>query len=134
MGLKPEETLATWIGSQVAALTLNTNLFAGPVTPDPDQGCWVIPTGGPPPERFLGTVPTMKHYNMQVRVRTNKEQFPAGRALALEVSDALIAAVHDSSFDAYLDIKVLQSQPFHLPQDDKGMHQWSQNVEAEFKE
>jgi hypothetical protein len=134
MGLKPEETLATFIGTQVADLTLGTNLFYGPVTPDPVEGCWVFPTGGPPPERFLGEIPTMKHFGIQIRVRGDKEQFTTGQALAREVSDALIAATHDSAFNAYLDIEVTQSQPFYLGQDDRGLPEWSQNVEAIFKE
>jgi hypothetical protein len=134
MGLKPEETLATYIASEVAGLTLGTNCFFGAVTPDPAEGCWIVPTGGPPPTRFLGETETQRHYTFQVRVRSDKDDFDGGLLLARAVSDALHSAIHDATFAAYLDIIPLQGQPMHLKQDDKGLHEWSQNVEAQFKE
>jgi hypothetical protein len=134
MGLRPEETLATYIATSVAGLTLGTNCFSGPVTPDPDEGCWVFPTGGPPVTRFLGETEAEKHYTMQIRVRADRDDFSGGLLLARAVSDALIGAIHDATFAAYLDIIPIQSQPIQLPQDDKGLHEWSQNVEAQFKE
>ncbi|MHA2248410.1 MAG: hypothetical protein ACXADY_25910 [Candidatus Hodarchaeales archaeon] len=134
MGLKPEETLATYIATSVAGLTLGTNCFYGPVTPDPAEGCWVFPTGGPGPTRFLGETEAEKHYTMQIRVRADKQDFDGGLLLARAVSDALVAAIHDAAFAAYLDIIPIQSQPMYLGQDDFGLPEWSQNVEAQFKE
>jgi hypothetical protein len=134
MGLKPEETLATYVASEGAGLTLGTSFFYGPVTPDPAECCWIFPTGGPGPTRFLGETEVEKHYTMQVRVRGDKQDFDGGLLLARAVSDALHAAINDATFAAYLDIIPLQSQPIYLGQDDHGLPEWSQNVEAQFKE
>jgi hypothetical protein len=134
MGLRPEETLATYVATEVAGLTLGTNCFFGPVTPDPAKGCWIFPTGGPGPIRYLGETEATKRYTCQIRVRADKQDFDGGLLLARAVSDALIAAVFDASFSAYLDIIPIQSQPMYLGQDDQGLPEWSQNVEVHFKE
>jgi hypothetical protein len=134
MSAKFEETLASYIADDVAGLTLNTNCFAGPVSPDPVEGCWVIPSGGPGATRFLGETETEKHSEYQIRMRTDKEDFPAGRTLSLAISDVLHLATHDTDFAAYREIEVIESQPHYLGQDDRGAHEWSQNVRAHIKE
>ena len=133
MGLKPEETLATYVATNVAALTLGTNCFYGPVTPDPSKGVWIFPTGGTPVTRFLGETENEKHTMIQVRTRSDKQDFDGGLVLARSVSDVIIGAIHDATFAAYLDLFVLQSDPLYLGQDDQGLPEWSQNVEAHFK-
>jgi len=134
MGLKPEETIATYIATSLAVYTLGTNCFYGPVTPDPVEGCWVVPTGGPPPKRFIGETEQQKHYSFQIRTRSDKGDFDGALLNARNVSDTLHDAIHSGTFASYLDIVLLQSQPMFIGFDDYGRPQFSQNIEAHFKE
>jgi len=121
----PAATIASYIGTNVAALTYNTNIFEGPVRPPsayiPHNCAFVLTTGGPAPEAFLGETNAWRQFSIQIRVRRNKNDYDGGLTLARSIRDA----IHYASIAGYFDVLVTTSDPNYLGQDAEGHHEWS---------
>jgi hypothetical protein len=99
----PDITLATYIGANVGALTLGTDLFHGPVTPPdsyvPVKAVFVLSDGGPAPTAFIGETEAWRQHSLSIFVRSDKDDFASGRDLARTV----LAAVHYAPLTGYFD-------------------------------
>lgn len=134
----PDLDLATHIGTNVAALTLGTNLFMGPLRAKnvaiPDQVVFVLNTGGPQPSEFIegGGTPELYEHSLQVRVRSapGASSFEDGQALARTVRDA----IHRASISGYIDVWVRSSSPDYIEVDDEDRHEWVIGVGMEIEE
>ena len=128
----PESAVVTKIAT-MSAWTKNTNLFRGPLLGDEDYGA-VIPrlavfvrlTGGPPAMAFSGlTKSTQEHdYNVQVILRGNPDVYGSTRTLANAIYDTL----HDSTITGYYSVRVVESAPIHMGQDERRSHIFNMNV------
>ena len=90
----PATMTANRIANQVGALTAGTNLFIGPVRGHsetiPLLCVFIQSTGGPYPERMLGSFRTVKNPHVQVRVRGDGEGgYQAGLDLARQCAAAV---------------------------------------------
>lgn len=116
----PAEALATEIGTQVASLTLNTNLFHSSVrAPDasvPINSVFVWGDGGLGPLRTMGDPNEIRRALIVVRVRDAKHK--VGRDLALSIMNSL----RGKNIATYLDLVSATSEPRMLGQSDKGHH------------
>ena len=133
-----ESDIATQIAANVAALTLGTNCFYGPVRPIsakdgiPGQAVFaaiVAPSAQPIPMRGTdaGTGPDqIRAHRVQIMIRSKHEDYAGGVALARSVRDG-ICYRPPSGYD---DIEPVQSAPLYLGKDDKGHHEWSLNIDA----
>ena len=116
-------------------LVSGTNLFAGPVrapgTGVPDKAVFVLATGGPPPMPFIlgGSGTDYCRSTVQVRVRSDQEDFPTGQTLAR----ALRTLLHKNILSGYIDVRVRESEPNYLGQGELGHHEWSINLEMEHR-
>lgn len=116
-------------------LVAGTNLFAGPVrapgTGVPDKAVFVLATGGAPPIPYMdGTLQDYQRSIVQIRVRSDLEDFPTGQTLARSVRDFL----HKITGTSYTDIRVRETEPNYLGPDELGHHEWSVNLEMEHRQ
>ena len=131
MSTTPDIDLATHIGTNVGALTLGTNILAGPVravgTGVPDLCVFATATGGSAPEPFIygGSGNEQRYHQLLVRIRSAPRAFEAGQTLARSVRDA----VHHTTVAGYIDVEVRETDPVYLGVDDKGHHDWTVGVE-----
>lgn len=125
MALDPEKDVADYLDSNSTALTLNTNLFYGLVRPVstglPARAVFVTGSGGPPPQRVIGTTGEIRHAAVQVRVRSTA--YSNGHSLAATVYRTLESATPSS----YMDVAAMQSEPTFLDVDERGLYHWSLN-------
>lgn len=70
--------------------------------------------------------PDIKRASVQVRVRSNVNDFAGGQQKARAVWSALQRAV----LAGYMSITARESEPVYLGQDDTEHHEWSVNVET----
>ena len=129
MATTPALDLATYIGTNVGALTLGTNLFVGKVRAKsaqiPSKAVFCLAGGGPAPTAYAdGTTTNYRQSAIQVRVRDVPRDFGAGQTLARAVRDA----VHQKTIAGYVDVYVEQSEPIYINEDSQGHHEWSINV------
>ncbi len=135
MGLKPEEDLATYIDANTS-LVLGTNLFHGPPKPPgdniPHEAVFVFPSGGPAPSAFNGETTALRESALQIRIRGDKEdnKFKNGLILSRAVRDA----VHYASIANYIDVRVEETDPVYLGEDDAGHPEWTVTASMNFEE
>ena len=144
MSHRPNIDLATALDTFVATtpspnitLTLDTNLFAGPVRPPgdgiPEQCVFVNHTGGALIDTFRDSAPT-RVASVQVRVRGNPDDFATAEALARDVW----ARIHNLTVTSvagalpYMVVLNLDGEPNNLGQDDKEHWEFSINVEMTY--
>ncbi len=125
----PETEVATRAAAEVAELTLGTNIFDGPRREVganvPVKAVFCSPNGGPAPTAILNTAQTkIRNSNVFILVRSEQEKFTAGILLARAVRDA----VHYAPLVGFIDVRVEESEPNYLGQDDARNHEWSMNV------
>lgn len=124
--------VAQKIETDVAALTLQTNLYAGPVRAADDSGgiaheaVFVTASGGLFSEPLHDdTRRTLRRPGLQIRVRSDQGTgaFQNGQQLARDVYDAL-----DQDPPAGIcDLRALDSAPSYIGTDEDGHHEWSIN-------
>lgn len=116
----PATDLATEIGSQVASLTLGTNLFASMIrAPDsnvPRDSVFVWGSGGPAPLRAMGDPDEIRVAMVIIRVRSAK--FKDGSDLAHSIMDLL----RGDDILNYLEVIVASSEPVAMGEDPDGSH------------
>ena len=121
----PAEDLATEIATQVAGLTLGTNVFHSTLrAPDSDvpKACvFVWGSGGPEPERTMGDPDEIRRAIVSVQVRDPK--YKAGSDRIRSIVDAL----RGDDVATYLDVKVGMSEPLSFGQDADGLHIFATN-------
>ena len=125
-------------------LTAGTNLFSGPVRAYtileagtvvvPHKAVFCLATGGPPPMSFVngGSGTDYNWSVVQIRIRSDigsTSDFADGQTLARAVRDRL----HKAVVTGYIEIRVRESEPNYLAQDDDGHHEWSINLEMEHR-
>lgn len=134
MATTPDLDIVNHLNTNVAALTKGTNLFYGPVrgqdTPDasyiPDEAVFVLSSGGPEPNAFLGSINTCEEIfsSLTIRVRSAPDDFDGGQTLARSVRDAL----HHQTITGYVNVTVREADPAYLGVIDKKLHEWSIGV------
>ena len=116
----PGTALATEIATQVASLTLGTNVFNSMIrAPDshiPVNSVFVWAQGGLEPLRTMGETNEIRQVIVHVRVRNSK--YRAGENLALLIQDSLRA----KSISTYLETKAAIAFPRAMGQDSDGNH------------
>lgn len=124
----PDSDLATKLATALS-LTVNTNVFAGPVRPVgarvPAKAIFCLAGGGLPPIPFLGTSTDVRQSAVQVRIRTAVAD---GYGTGLTFARSVLTACQRASVSGYVTALVSDSEPAYLGQDDLGNFEWSLNV------
>jgi len=128
----PDADVAGYLDTNLAALTLGTNLFQGKERAQrdgviPHEAVFVLAAGGPRPEAYLlgGAGPELRYPGVQLITRSNPREFATGQTLARSVRDA----VHHAPISGYTDAAVAETEPLYLGEDEDGRHRWSSNLE-----
>lgn len=125
----PAIDVATTLNTAAVAV-LGTSLFACPELPQSDripaQCIFVIPSGGPPNDDFLGDAPHgINHSRVQVVVRAAPFDMQSGETLARNVWDAL----HHATINGWMECKCSQGFPVYFGLNDQQQPRWSVNLE-----
>jgi len=126
----PQLDIATYIATNIAALTLGTNCFASSVAVAgegiPDKAAFVTGTGGFPTITYRdgGNKTGLKRPSVQIWVRSDVEDLSGGLTLVRSVHDAIDMA----SITGYIEARATTSEPIYLGRDDANHHEWSINV------
>lgn len=111
------------------------NLFTGPVRPTvapvaaaagvPSAAIFVLASGGPPVEPYIGGASAGSTYQarVQVRVRMNPGDNENATLVARTVRDKL----HKGVISGYASSLAQNAEPLYLGQDKAGSHEWSVN-------
>lgn len=131
MATDPDGDVVAHLNTTIGALTTDTNLFASkqqaPVDGIPHLAVFVLPTGGPAPEAYVdgGSGSERRYSAVQVTSRSEPREYNAGKAFARVIRDAL----HHATIAGYLDVKVNETEPNYLGENDAGNHVWTSNLE-----
>ncbi|RJS14616.1 hypothetical protein DRW03_34635 [Corallococcus sp. H22C18031201] len=125
--------MASVLAAGGLGLSVGLNLYLGPTLEDddasvPDVSCFLLQTGGEPPQGYLGARTTYRTVTCQVRVRSARESFRAGQALAFAALDAL----HFATAAPYVLIEVDEGSPNYVGTDGSDRHWWTFTVSASF--
>lgn len=126
--------LASILAASGLGLSLGTNLFLGPVIEAdentvPDTSCFILQTGGDPPVPYIGGGrKSYRAITCQVRIRSARENFKAGQALALGALDSL----HLATASPYTQILAEEGSPTYFGTDGSDRHWWTFTVSAEY--
>lgn len=126
--------LATILAAGGLGLSAGANLFLGPTLEDddvtvPDVACFVLQTGGDAPQSYIGGGrKTYRTVTCQVRVRSARESFREGQALALAALDVL----HLANSEPYVLIEADEGSPNYIGTDGSDRHWWTFTVNASF--
>lgn len=116
----PAIALATEIASQVASLTLGTNIFHSTVrAPDarvPVDCVFVWEDAGPTPLRTMSEPDEIRHAVLHVQVRDTS--YADGTAL----SKSIMNSIRAKAIATYLDLENMNSGPRGMGQDSDGRH------------
>jgi hypothetical protein len=121
------DDLGTFLDSQVASLTLGTNLFLGRMPDEPDTCVALYEYGGDVPLNVMGgdSMPPVEQPRLQVLTRASG--YSSARTLALECWTAVESVLNESlSGTLYHRIAANQS-PFPLERDSQDRVIWAQN-------
>ncbi len=149
MAFAPALDFATRLGTLAASLTLNTNLWPGEERAPkrrgktkiiPEQSVFCLENGGRPIQ-VVAAAPGADEKDeywsrIEVVVRSKRNQFTTGKALALEVRRAghkmAVTAVDGGA--VYIDCLAIGSGPTYLVDDDTEHHRWLQEFELAYEE
>jgi hypothetical protein len=120
--------LSRVLEQQVGDLILGENLFQGGVRAKgehvPSEAVFVLLTGGIAPQASNGELTSFNRPVVQIRTRGPRLGYARGLERAIEV----LKAAHYASVDGYVDVRVNESAPIYLGEDDDGHPEWSNNV------
>lgn len=124
---RPDKDIATYLGGDLAALSLGVNLFYGPVRGAddnyPSKAVFCILDGGPPPLPIWGT-DVVRRSRVALRVRGDRMKYDEGLDLAVSVR----ASVHYAAIVGYLDTRAEQAEPIFIGNDEDGHPEWVINI------
>ena len=135
----PEVDIATLIGTAIAQFTLGTNVVHGPVRPArdfPARAAFCFPSGGPAPDAILNDAQTkIRNAAVIIRIRESKNNtdpgaFESGLSLARSVRDT----IHYAALTGYIDVRVNESEPIYLGEDEDGHPEFQLNVSLNIEE
>lgn len=119
----PATDVATFLAAAGLSLTLGTNIFTGPIrgasTSVPKNAVFIKGLPGGLPQRTMGQVDEIR--SPIVSIQTRWDNFGDGDTKVRAIQEAL----QSPSISGYIDVVAQQSEPFVLPQDNEGLHQWS---------
>jgi len=132
----PDDAIAAYIASSSPGPSLGTlgaTIFTGPVRPPappevPHAGIFVLSTGGPPPDDYFAWnvgQPSIYRGNVQVRVRSNADDYTDGLATARAVRNKLHLATLDLT--GQVGCRATNAEPIYLGRDDTEHHEFSVN-------
>ena len=128
--LTPDAAVATHLAAAGLGLTVGTNLFRGPVRPVsagvPAKAVFVLVTGGPGPVPYLDAAVhgDTWQFDVQVRIRGDRESFATTRTLARAIRNAL----HRADISGYLSALSIESEPTYMGFDGSERPEFSTNV------
>lgn len=134
MASDPDGDIVTLLDAGGIGLTEGTNLFPGPERAAgqfvPTEAVFVLASGGFPPRPFIdGSGQDYCESTVQITVRSEAAKHDVGQTLARAVRDC----AHKANVAGYVDIRVRESEPNYIGQDEKGSHLWTLNVEMEHR-
>ncbi len=125
--------IATAIASRLGApYVLGTNVFEGPVRAAkngiPAEAIFVVPYAGALPQlqRGVATPTEIRQHRLQVRVRSDQEDYAGGQSLARDV----LSEMSHNPPAGYHDVRPLQPHPIYLRKDEQGLHEFAVNFEV----
>jgi len=128
--LTPDAAVATHLAAAGLSLTVGTNLFRGPVRPVsagvPAKAVFCLATGGGAPQPYLdaATYGDTWFFDVQVRIRGERQAFATTRTLARAIRNAL----HRADISGYLSALSIESEPTFLGFDGSERPEFSTNV------
>ena len=126
--------LANALGSDY---TYGSNVFNGPVRPMSEfvpaeaifcletLGHFMFPNRESEPDVNDGSPTQLLGPTVQIRVRSDVDNYGAGKALA----GAVRTALHMQLPSGFLESRVREAIPYYLGQDTAGCHEWSMNLD-----
>lgn len=133
----PDLDVLTTIDAGTATLTAGTNLFRGKMravsTYIPSQAVFVLNTAGAPPQTLLkqASGQSARHFfpTVQIVVRSNPRDFSGGQTLARAIRDI----IHNATISGYIYVKVRESEPIFLDEQENEVFIWSLNVDLVYE-
>ena len=130
MSQDPAADLADFLADVAGLGTVGTDIFVGPVAPAsahvPVNALFLLSSPGRAPDRTHDLAEDRYPW-VQVSVRASA--YAAGHAKARAVRDALARAKPAG----YWELVLLQSEPAHIGEDEKGFHRFALDVEARYQ-
>ena len=130
--------LTQYIESNVAGLTIGTNLFAGDIEIDKPDDCVLVLESVPATRNYV--VPYLSRVPIQFMVRDT--EYMKGRDTAETIHDLFVGREHThillsataSGESSYLVNSCTGNKPFSLGRDEKGRHLFSLNLTFHLEE
>lgn len=126
----PHKDLAAYLDTQLASLTLATNLFTGPLTDKPDECVALIPSPGRESQGVHSDQSHLWYPGVQVIVRSKPHDYDGGYTLARTV----LTTLHRAAVSGYWDVVCRQSSPIPAGQDQRNRYLFTINLEARYAE
>ena len=131
--MNPEVDLVDHLATALT-LVAGTSIFDSPVRASgngvAEKAIFVAPSGGPAPQALAGQSLAFRRSFLQVRVRGDQQDYAGGLAFARSARDATQYA----AIAGYTDVRIQETEPIYIGQDDQDRHEWTINVEMSFKE
>lgn len=132
-----EDDIRTFILANVSAASGRTfcGLMRDPDSVIPHKAVSVLETGGDLPNGFMdGRDKDYRRIRVQVRVRSDVDDYQTGRDLTQTLWGVLQRANLTSITSSYVSCHVTTSAPVYWGKDDKEHHEWSVNLRVEKEE
>lgn len=132
--MNPSEDVSDYIRKNLPVRYVGVGVFAGklraPSDLCPARSVFCRASGGPAPGSYAdGGSGTNEHFpQVNIRIRSNPRDYKGGEELARSVRDT----IHEAAIDGYHYVRVLESEPLYVDEDDEGHHEWSVTVQLEF--
>lgn len=125
------DDLGAYLGSQVASLTLGTNLFLGRMPDTPDTCVALYEYGGDVPLNVMGSdaLPPVEQPRLQVLVRA--AGYSSARTLALECWTEIEGILNESLSGTLYHRVAANQSPFPLERDSQDRVIWAQNFRVQ---
>ena len=144
MSLRPDKIIRDRIEDQIAGLIVGENLFSGRYQGVggniPATAVFVIPSGGPADSPNNGEAVSIRFPAVQIRVRSEAAGPDGGGGTAggydqgIELAQDIREAVRFFRPAGVIDMRLGESAPIPLPDDDHGNHEWSINIDVTLEE
>lgn len=133
--------IATTLATNIAALTIGANCFAGPVRgyseQIPHKAVFVTLQGGGTSRAILAESPTRAGRNkeersvlVQIRVRSDPDGVTGSFQDAQQLAQDVYDLVAYNPLSGYREFNPLAAGPLYIGKDDNGHDEWSMNFEA----